>query len=500
MSGLPFNPQVTIVDGFPREWFPAEVLDVDFEGRDKSALYIVLCRLVGAVGQNTKDVIRARALDANIKNIPIRGEVILVTKAPSPNASARGVSQEYYYSNPVSIQSSVHHNGLPGLSHYLENTSPQDPESRTAAQDGIAQSGQTKLNVPYTIDPIFVERNDVFPIQPYSGDIILEGRWGQSIRFGSTLDERRKYPQVPTWKKGLGATGNPILIISNGTNPESKPRNEFILESIDNDDSAIWLTSGQYVKFEPASTYTPSITNKSINLFTKNEYGGNAVMIASDRIIFNSRKQELIGFSKEGIGFSSEKGISLDGKQVVEFESEQKISLGINAIEPILLGKRTMNWLNDLCEILMSVTKAITQQTHPTGTGPSGVPINVGDFSNAYADLSSLKSAIRNLPSQLAFVNEKSGGPSEGELSDSETMIGPSVYGREGDTAPGLIVLEESELLENDALAMVDEISRLEQEKKRLIDDVLGEKDTTFDYGNLGLVGDGPIDNDRGPF
>jgi hypothetical protein len=477
------------------------VLDFDYEGLNKAALYTVLCRPVGAVGQNKKDVLRARALDANIKNIPIRGEVILVTKAPSPYASARGVSQEYYYSNPVSVQSSVHHNGIPGLSHYMDNQSPLDPDSRNEAEDGIATTSQNKLNTPYIIDPIFVERTDVHPIQPYSGDIILEGRWGQSIRFGSTLDERRKYPQIPTWKKGLGATGNPILIISNGTNPETNGQNEFILENIDIDDSSIWMTSGQYVKFEPASTFTPSITNKNINLFTKNEYGGNSVLIASDRIVFNARKQEIIGFSKEGIGFSSEKGISLDGKQVVEIESEQKISLGINAIEPVLLGKRTMNWLNDLCTILMNITNAITQQTHPTGTGPSGIPINVGDFSAALSDLGQLKGQIRKLPSQLAFVNEKSGGPSESEIAESEQLLKPSQFGREGDAPDTLVdILDENEQLENDAIAIVDELSRIEQEKARLLDDVLGEKDPAFDYGDAGLVGDGGTNDTNGPF
>jgi hypothetical protein len=483
LSGLPFNPQVTILDGFPREWFPAEVLDVDFEGLDKTALYTVLCRYAGASGHNKKDVIRARALDVNIKNIPIRGEVILVTKAPSPHASAGAVSQEYYYSNPVSIQSSIHHNGLPGLTHWLSNYSTGDAQSRESARDGLTHSAKSSVQSDYPIDPIFVERKDVYPIQPYSGDIILEGRWGQSIRFGSTIDERRKYPQVPTWKKGLGATGNPILIISNGTNPDKLPRNEFILESIDTDDSTIWMTSGQYVKFEPASTYTPSITDKSINLFTKNEYGGNAVMIASDRIVFNSRKQELIGFSKEGIGFSSEKGISLDGRQVVEIESSQKISLGMNAIEPILLGKRTMNWLNNLCEVLMNITKAITEQTHPTGTGPSGVPINVANFSTAYSHLNELKSAIKDLPSQLAFVNEKAGGPSEKEVSEAEEPISESSYAVVGDSSRVLVETEEEALVEQDALTLVQEMSDLEKEKVRILDEILGETDPKFDYG-----------------
>lgn len=485
MSAETFNPQTTILDGKPREWFPAEVLDVDFEGKDKNTLYSLLCRYAGAVGHNKKDVIRARALDANIKNIPIRGEIILVTKAPSPHASAAAISQEYYYSNPVSIQSSVHHNGLPGMTDWLAQTNPTNPEARDAARDGMPQSSQGNITPNYTIDPIFVERSDVYPIQPYSGDIILEGRWGQSIRFGSTIDERRKYPQVPTWKKGLGATGNPILIISNGTNPDKKPRNEFILEEIDKDDSTIWLTSGQYVKFEPASTFTPSITNKSINLFTKNEYGGNAVMIASDRIVFNARKQEIIGFSKEGIGFSSEKGISLDGKQVVEFESEQKISLGLNAVQPVLMGTTTMNWLNDLCQVLMNITKAIQSQTHPTGTGPSGIPINVADFSTAYANLNKLKSSIKDLPSQLVFLNEKPGGPSEGEEANADSVETESRFTRMGDTENVIADPNENILpLHEDALGLVQEVSELEKEKVKIIDDILDETDPKFDYGN----------------
>lgn len=491
MSGLPFNPQVTIIDGFPREWFPAEVLNVDFDGKNKNALYSVLCRLLGAVGQNSKDVIRARALDANIKNIPIRGEVVLITKAPSPYASAGGVSQEYYYSNPVSVQSSVHHNGIPGVTYWLDRNSPDNPSKRNDASDGMPHSTQTKNDVPYTIDPIFVERKDVYPIQPYSGDIILEGRWGQSIRFGSTIDERRKYPQVPTWKKGLGQIGNPILIISNGTNPESLPKNEFILENFDTDDSTIWMSSGQYIKFEPASKFTPSITDKSINLFTKNEFGGNAVMIASDRIIFNARKQELIGFSKEGIGFSSEKGISLDGNQVVEIESSQKISLGVNAIEPILLGKRTMSWLNDLCQILLNVTRSITNQTHPTGTGPSGVPINIADFSTAHSDLVALQSEIQKLPSQLAFVNEKAGGPSESEVQNAKEKIKPSQFVKEeGDSSNILVDLTGNELIGDDPLTLTSEIAEFEKEKIKIIDQILGDIDPKFDYGESLVGGD----------
>jgi hypothetical protein len=496
-AGLPHNQATTIIDGFPREWFAAEVLNVDFEGQNKNTLYTVDCRILGAYGQNRKDVVRARALDANIKNIPIAGEIIMVTKAPSPYGSAANISLEYYYTNPISVQSSIHHNGIPGLTHYVDSNQPENSNKRNQALDGITPTTSKRFENPYTIDPIFVERTDVHPIQPYSGDIIFEGRWGQSIRFGSTIDERRIYPQRPTWKKGLGATGNPILIISNGTNPDSPTAKEFILESIDNDDAAIWMTSGQYVKFEQASTFTPSISDKSIDLFTKNEYGGNAVIIASDRIVFNAKKQEIIGFSKEGIGFTSEKGISLDGKQVVEFESEEKISLGLNAVEPVLLGRRTMDWLNNLCEILVNVTNAIAAQTHPTGTGPSGVPINMADFVTANADIKSIQGEINKLASQLVFVCEKSGGPNEEDKAKAQEGMRPSAFAQEGDIPHRLEMTQEDFLENEDIYTMVADASEVEKEKIKMIDSILEEADPEFDYG--AGVGQDEFGNEGGP-
>lgn len=463
------DPQKTIFSGVSYEWFPAEVIDVDFSGANKEGLYTVFCRIHGSFGSQTNyDVIRARALDANIKRIPIQGEIILITKAPSPYASANALSQEYYYTNPISIQSSVHHNGLPGLRDMAKIFMPQNAEKRENSQDGIGNKVKDRLNTGKIIDPNFPERYDVYPIQPYSGDIIFEGRWGQSIRFGSTVDERRTYPQVPTWKKGLGDTGNPITIISNGTNPASLPFNEFILENIDRDDSSIWLTSAQYVKFEPASKYTPSIEDKSINLFMKNEYGGNSVIIASDRIVFNAKKQEIIGFSKEGIGFTSEKGISLDGKQVVEMESEQKISLGINAVSPILLGDRTINWLAKLCRNLIFLCESILRETHPTGTGPSGAPLNSGDFIKTKSNIQKLLNSLNTLPSQLAFVNEKPGGPSKVEKQkaqerDQPTYIEPDEDFEAGHSAPS--VTGQNQEYPSDIVSLVSQFKELQRKE-----------------------------------
>jgi hypothetical protein len=408
------NPQKTIINGQEYEIVSAEVVDVDFSGTDKDKLYTIKCRLIGAFGsQGAISTVQARALDANIKNIPIIGEVVILLKAPTAYNSYLGTGQEYYYTNPVSIQSSVHHNGIPGVTEVLPPKNTNNKTSVQNSQDGVPKKTSQNKEITRTIDPNFGERLDVRPIQPYSGDIILEGRWGQSIRFSSTIDEKREYPVKPYWKTGLGDLGNPILIISNGSNPDKKVKdNEFTFESPDIDDASIWMTSGQSVKFTPGSTYVPSITDKQVDLYNKNKFGGNQVIISSDRIIFNARKQELLGFSKEGIGFSSEKAISLDGKQVVEMESK-RINFGINAKSPVLLGDRTMDWLNELCNILSSFLTSTAQLTVPTGVGPSGIPINVSSFIDLKAKVKGIQQKIEKLQSQLAFVNEFSKGPTE---------------------------------------------------------------------------------------
>jgi hypothetical protein len=409
---LGLNYQKTIIDGFEYELVAAEVVDVDYFGENREKLYSVTCKMLAPYGsQATRDVVNARPLDANIKNIPIIGEVVFITKGPTAYNSAGRPSKEYYYTNPVSIQSSVHHNGIPGITSFLpDGADGRDKNTRDNASDGIANKVKDRLQVKETIDPKFGERIDVYPIQPYPGDVIVEGRFGNSIRLGSTIDETRNYPIKPHWKNGLGAVGNPILIISNGTNPTDKPFNDFIQEEIDKDDSTIWMTSGQAVKFTPGSEFTPSAKNRSVDLHNKNEFAGNQIIISSDRLILNSKKQETAIFSAEGIGLSSMKGIAIDGKDVIEVESS-RVNLGVNAVHPVLLGDVTMNWLADLCDLFYSALGHIAQETHTSNTGPTGPPINAGAFTSLQGKVKSLRSKIKKLPSDLVFVNEKGGGP-----------------------------------------------------------------------------------------
>lgn len=416
MESLQMSVQKILLDDKEYEWASAEVVSIDYAGRDRSELYTVYCRILNTgISAPTNQLIRAKPLHSNIKHLPIKGEIVLVCLAPTSGHSAASYGRQYYYTSPISIRSSVHHNGLPGA-----NTLQSDPRSQTTkstdATVGVISKTSDRTSVKDTIDPGFPERIDVYPIQPYSGDIILEGRWGQSIRLGSTVDVRRKYPISPKWGIGLGATGNPITIISNGTNPNRREKsyNEFHIESPDNDDASIWLTSGQSVRFTPATSYMPSLNDKGIDLFRKNLYAGNQIILASDRLILNANRQELVGFAKEGIGFATDKVISLNAGKTVEMESS-KISLGIDATSPCVLGDKYADLLQEILDLLNDMNKSLRFLTVPTSWGVSGTPINGGDFISYQVKIRNLMNKIPSTLSSLVYLNRATGGPSESE-------------------------------------------------------------------------------------
>ena len=90
----------------------------------------------------------------------------------------------------------------------------------------------------------FQEIEKIRPLQPYSGDVMFEGRYGQSIRFGSTV----KDSQQPNNWSNEGKIGNPITIIRNGqANDSTKMDFEHILEDANRDDSSIYLCSNQQI-------------------------------------------------------------------------------------------------------------------------------------------------------------------------------------------------------------------------------------------------------------
>jgi hypothetical protein len=112
----------------------------------------------------------------------------------------------------------------------------------------LAKKSSNTNSTEILLGETFEEKDFLKPLRPFEGDNILEGRFGNSIRLGSTSKGLNK------WSLN-GKNSDPIIIIRNGQFNNIND-STFIpnVEDINNDDSSIYLTSNQNIyNFEVAS-------------------------------------------------------------------------------------------------------------------------------------------------------------------------------------------------------------------------------------------------------
>lgn len=150
---------------------------------------------------------------------PLNTEIVDLVKAPSnKHYNALGgthTSAEYFYYPPINVWNNSSGNPLP--------TEP----------DIQLNDGDIPLGDYTNEDKVMNTKN----MLPFEGDMILEGRFGNSIRFGSSTPKGKN-----NWSEN-DSEGDPITIISNGQTPQGSAA----VEDINGDASSIYLTSNQNI-------------------------------------------------------------------------------------------------------------------------------------------------------------------------------------------------------------------------------------------------------------
>tara|TARA_B100000287_G_scaffold431659_1_gene489349 strand:- start:3129 stop:4304 length:1176 start_codon:yes stop_codon:yes gene_type:complete len=189
----------------------------------------------------------ARPLFHFLKQYPLKNEVVLLVEAPSKQA-ALGISGEnegqmYYYFPNVNIWNHQHNNAFPDMRYYKKD---EAYASNYGTLDGQPIRNPDDNSVEIPLGNYFTERLDIQPLLPFEGDTIIEGRFGNSIRFGATAIQKDGLPAEQSAYSTKGKTGDPITIIRNGALVEEEDNGwEHTLENINTDHSAIYLTSNQ---------------------------------------------------------------------------------------------------------------------------------------------------------------------------------------------------------------------------------------------------------------
>tara|TARA_R110001632_G_scaffold1781_3_gene7954 strand:+ start:1172 stop:2443 length:1272 start_codon:yes stop_codon:yes gene_type:complete len=306
----------------------------------------------------------AKPLLSNSKNYPLVNEFVLLFLLPDNQVSLGSNIKKYFYLNPISIWNNPHLNAYPN-EELSSTVQPSQQKSYQAIEQGqTRKSSSETINYSYN-SPLaggtFVERSNIHPLLAFAGDIITEGRWGNSIRFGSTA-KSDSILYGNNWSN-TGENGNPITIIRNGQ-PEDTSEEGYlpIVEDINKDLSSIYLTSNQEIPLKTTITNNPSIRDNSLE--SLGSYQGSQVMLNSSRLVFNANSTGSMLLNSEGaisltsvhtVGIYSQEGdISLQsGRGTIrlgDYNANQSIILGDNFMFDFqdLLKK-----LRNLCQLLV---------------------------------------------------------------------------------------------------------------------------------------------------
>lgn len=305
----------------------------------------------------------ARPLTGNFKNLPLINEIVYIIGLPNTDIASISSNSTEYYINIVSLWNHPHHNAFPTTPNSLPPTQQKDYIQTQAGNVRRVTDQSTEIFLGKT----FFERSNIHPLLPFEGDMLYEGRWGNSIRIGSTVAD------TPNNWSTVGINGDPILIIRNGQGVQTDEGWLPTVEDINNDDSSIYATSTQKIPLKASSTLYDSYKTAPI---APDQYAGKQVILNSGRLIFNTTQDHLLLSSAQTIGFNAVKGFNFDTKANFVVGAPL-IKLGSkNATEPLLLGNKTVTLLNQLLinlEAFMTICSTLVSTPPGTPLGPLNI-------------------------------------------------------------------------------------------------------------------------------
>ena len=288
-----------------------------------------------------------KPLSSHITVYPTKGEVVNVAKHGG----------QYYYYFPLNLRNSVNMNRVAG-----------------EAGEGEVLEQRTKYNRG---------------ILGEQGDIVLNGRFGQAIKFGS--DKLFINPDIKITNKQF--------LDKNKKDNDNFPH----FQNINDDGSSIFITSGLTQK--PGEVLFPAAPSKTWPPNIGNIMNGNMVTINSDKLVFNAKGDGTINKSNGDIHMLANRNINLSSRTSVniEVEGDGTINLGDpDSQNPAVKGKE----LTELLVPLFSTLKQFANKISSNDVGPLQISKAASEFKK---DMENLEPKILSvLSDKVRIANDKS--------------------------------------------------------------------------------------------
>lgn len=320
----------------------------------------------------------------DVKRIPIKNEIVLLSSRF--DAALSGETGKYEevicWTDILSVWNTPHLNTFPD----------QELDGDKAADTG----------------KFFKEQGNIYPLFLCPGDVALEGRYGQSIRFGGT-DYEQDYSPIANEQNN----GKPYTIIRNGQSDinnlpgrykfDSEGVTYAVNEFVDGDTSSIYLTSDHNIPLTEANSKRSAWKTVPVE---SSKYTGAQVLSSSDRIVLNARKQDACLLAKESVvvagknvGIDAEDQLGLDGKRV--YLGSSAVTLNTDSQnQPVLRGLDTKEWLEQLCDQLVTLLNTMSTP----GDSKSWIGPVTATAASVKATIESHKKEIESLLSKKVFT------------------------------------------------------------------------------------------------
>ncbi len=340
----------------------------------------------------------ARPFFPQFNSPPLINEIVLLIHLPDKDMGINDTSKIYYYLSSVSIWNHPHHNAYPNV--YQFQKKKQKPKNYQEIENGIVNHlvNKTKpldLNGPNSTGGAFIEKSNIQPLIPFSGDNIIESRFGSSIRLGSTSKTNTLIRN--NWSE-YGKGGEPLIILKNGQ-PTSKDNAGFLptVENINEDPSSIYISSTQNIPISASSLNFTAIDKSQSPIYPGSYSNNPQIILNSGRLVFNSTKDSILMSSPKVINLAAIGDIGIASRKSITLEADYINLGGTNSSQPAIAGETFLKQLKGLTTALQSLANALNNdpKVAPT-TQFAGNILNeqLKIFNNSYDQFTSKKVKI----------------------------------------------------------------------------------------------------------
>jgi hypothetical protein len=322
---------------------------------------------VGNIGDDFLNTCKlAKPLQSQYQYFPVLGELVFLEDLPSPTSQVTNTSSQKYYANVINLWNNPQQNSQPA-------------------------NDQASLGTTFTENP------QIKTLLSFEGDHIIQGRQGNAIRFSTTTT---LYRDLNEWSS-VGKNDDPITIISNGFS--YIPGEKFHVEKINNDLSSIYLTSAQKI---PLQTDKTGILNNLTNPLNVSDYFNSQLIFNSDRVVINSKRNEVMIFAKTNVEINTKNIINLNADERIHLNSDI-VFLGpynkSKAPQPVLLGYETIKLFEHLQETLVRLAMYLSSAVS-TSEGSPIVSLNSAG-NDLINDMKKTCDLLEKIPSQKVFTS-----------------------------------------------------------------------------------------------